>query len=81
MQTRLTRVVHPDVGELDEGKILTRLRASFAEGSRANRFMTGVWENAGTFRVRRENPYASPRGKILPLHISQAKIKLPNREV
>jgi hypothetical protein len=79
-QTRLTLVVHPDVGELNEERLLTRLRAAFSNGSRGNRFMTGVWENAGTFRVKREPPYASPRGKILPLHISQAKTKLPGTE-
>jgi hypothetical protein len=71
--TRLNLVVHPEVGELDEGKILARLRVALSNGSRGNRFMTGVWENAGTFQVRREVPYASPRGKILPLHIPQAK--------
>jgi hypothetical protein len=79
-QTRLTLVVHPDVPELNEERLLARLRAALANGSRGNRFMTGVWENAGTFKVRREIPYASPRGKILPLHISQAKNKLRHNE-
>lgn len=69
-QTRLTLVVHPDVGNLDEEKILARLRAALADGSRTNRFTTWVWQDAGTFRIRREAPYASPRGKILPLHMS-----------
>ena len=71
-QTRLTLVVHPEVKELDETKILARLRAELSKHSRANRFMTDVWANAGTFRLRRMVPYASPRGKILPLHISRA---------
>jgi hypothetical protein len=70
-QTRLTLLVHPEVGEFDEGKALARLREAFSNGSRGNRFMTGVWENAGTFRVKRQVPHASARGKILPLHISQ----------
>jgi hypothetical protein len=79
-QTRLTLVVHPDVGKLDEEKILARLRASLADGSRANRFMTWIWQDAGTFRIKREPPYVSPRGKILPLHVSHAKIKLSDEE-
>jgi hypothetical protein len=74
-QTRLSLVVHPEVGNLDEGQVLARLRAAFSNGSRGNRFMTEVWESAGTFRIRREVPYASLRGKILPLHISQNKAK------
>jgi hypothetical protein len=72
-QTRPTLVIHPEVGELDEERVIARLRLAFSEGSRGNRFMTGVWENAGTFKVRREVRYASPRGKILPLHISCAQ--------
>jgi hypothetical protein len=80
-QTRLTLVVHPDVGNLDAEKILARLRGALSNGSRGNRFMTGVWQDAGTFRVKREPPYASPRGKIMPLHIPQTKTKYPNEEV
>jgi phenylacetate-coenzyme A ligase PaaK-like adenylate-forming protein len=68
-QTRLTLVVRPDIGELDEEKILGRLRAALADGSRGKRFMAWVWQDAGTFRIKREPPYASARGKILPLHI------------
>jgi len=68
-KTRLTLVVHPEVRQFDEGKIFARLRAVLADGPRGHRFMTGVWENAGTFRLKRQVPYASPRGKILPLDI------------
>lgn len=76
-QTRLTLVVHPEVEELDESRALARLRSALANGSRGNRFMTGVWEKAGTFRVKRQLPYASARGKILPLHISHARPSSP----
>jgi hypothetical protein len=70
-QTRLTLLVHPDVGELDAERLLPRLRAALAEGSRGNRFMTELWQEAGTFRILRKVPYASARGKILPLHTSR----------
>ena len=72
-QTRLTLVVHPDVGELNEERVLVRLRAALSNGSRGNRFMTRVWENAGTLRIKRQVPHSSSRGKILPLHFSHAK--------
>jgi hypothetical protein len=68
-QTRLTLVVHPEVRELDIERILSRLRTHLALGSSGNRFMTKIWESAGTFRVKRQIPYVSSRGKILPLHI------------
>jgi hypothetical protein len=31
--------------------------------------MSRIWQDAGTLRIKREIPYVSPRGKILPLHI------------
>ncbi len=70
-QTRLSLVVHPEVGEVDESKILLRLQQRLAQGSPANRFQSRVWQDAGTLRIRRETPHASGRGKILPLHISR----------
>lgn len=79
-QSRVTLVVHPRVGQVDEGRILNRLKAALAAGSRNNRFMTWVWQDAGTFRVKREIPYASPRGKILPLQISHARARLPDSD-
>jgi hypothetical protein len=45
---------------LDEAKILHRLRAALSDGSRNNRFIAWVWQDAGTFRIKRENPYATP---------------------
>jgi hypothetical protein len=74
-QTRLTLVVHPQVEAVDETRILSRLRAELSQRSRGDRFMTDVWANAGTFKVRREAPYASPRGKILPLHMSVRRLR------
>jgi hypothetical protein len=70
-QTRLTLLVHPAVGQLDEARLLAILREALARGDRGGRFMTDLWQNAGTFRVRREPPRASARGKILPLRVSR----------
>jgi hypothetical protein len=70
-QTRLTLVVHPDLGELDEANLLTRLQQGLAQGSCNYRFMSRIWQDAGAFRIRRGIPHVSPRGKILPLHIRQ----------
>lgn len=68
-QTRLTLLVHPSVGNLDESRLVSRLLESLSAGSRGHQFMARVWQGAGTLRVRRQAPHASPRGKILPLHI------------
>jgi hypothetical protein len=76
-QTRLVLVVHPQVKDLDENRIIVLLRAELSKRSRGDRLMTDVWTRAGTFKLRRVVPYASPRGKILPLHISRATEVLP----
>lgn len=68
-QTRLTLLVHPALGSLDEERLVAWFQEALAGRSRGQQFMTRVWERAGTLRVRRHAPYASPRGKILPLHI------------
>src|SRR5262249_29085334 len=68
-QTLLVLVVHPRIGRVNEEGLLARLRQALSEGSRDNRFMASVWQGAGTLRIRRQVPYASPRGKVLPLHI------------
>jgi hypothetical protein len=70
-QTRLILVVRPEVGEVDEAKLLLRLEEQLAQGSSANRFQAKIWQDAGTLRVKRAVPHASARGKILPLHISR----------
>jgi hypothetical protein len=70
-QTRLTLLVHPAVDGIDETKLIARLTEALAAGRNGERFMSGVWRRAGTFRVVREPPRASTRGKILPLHIAR----------
>jgi hypothetical protein len=70
-QTRLTLLVHPNIGDLNQENLLCRLQKLMAQGSRDSRFMSGIWQNAGTLRIRREAPHASARGKVLPLHINR----------
>jgi hypothetical protein len=71
-QTRLTLRVHPDIANLDEGVLLRRLEEELAKGSWGHEWQAKIWREAGTFRIKREVPYSSPRGKILPLHISRS---------
>jgi hypothetical protein len=68
-QTRLTLVVHPEVRDVNETKLLSRLQQGLAQGSRNHRFIARIWQDADAFRIRRAIPHASARGKILPLHI------------
>ncbi|HEY7322514.1 MAG TPA: hypothetical protein VIE89_33535 [Candidatus Binatia bacterium] len=69
--SRLSLVVHPEVGALNQEKLLQRLREGLYQVSRDTRFMPRLWQDAGTFKLTRAIPYTSHRGKILPLHITR----------
>jgi hypothetical protein len=73
-QTRLTLRVHPQAGEIETENLLKRVREELGRGSRGRAFQARVWDQAGTFRVRRDAPVASPRGKILPLHFRRNRV-------
>jgi hypothetical protein len=72
-QSFLTLLVHLNVGTIDNERIVKRLQEAMSKGHRGNRFMTAVWDNAGTFRIKREPPIASGRGKIIPLRVKAQK--------
>jgi hypothetical protein len=65
-QTRLSLVVDPAVGDINEQRLLSRLRDALGELAWHSRF----WQDAGTFRIKRAIPHTSARGKLLPLHIA-----------
>jgi len=67
-QTRLTLLVHPEVGELDEQRLLAALQEGLSNAT-TDRAGVRIWQDAGTLRIRRQVPYSSQRGKTLPLHI------------
>ncbi len=63
--TRLSLVVHPRLGPLDESALVacveTTLRGLHAENAR-------VMQQAGTVQVCRRPPYVTGAGKFMPLH-------------
>jgi hypothetical protein len=69
-QTRLTLRIHPRLGTLDETRILTRFVDELGRADRNQRFATEAWRTSGTFRVVREAPRTSPRGKTSPVQLA-----------
>lgn len=65
--TRLTLLVHPSVPLADDSAPIAAVLASLAKRGGAADMSRGVWSQAGTFRVRREAPRYTSRGKLLPL--------------
>lgn len=65
--TRLTLVVSPQVGELDERAVI---EAFLSEVRAAGRKMVArLWGESGTLRVVRAEPILTPRGKLMPVRV------------
>jgi len=63
--TRLILLVSPEVGPVDERRVLERFISEVrATTSRELR----IWRQAETVQVIRRHPVATPRGKVLPFH-------------
>jgi hypothetical protein len=48
---------------VDEAALLETVMGALRQGSVASDVARAFWETAGTFRVRREEPFVSRRGK------------------
>jgi hypothetical protein len=71
-QTRLTLLIAPAVGMVDEARALACLQEALERSGGAHQYMARAWQQYGTLRVRREEPHASSRGKVLPLHLDRS---------
>jgi hypothetical protein len=65
--TRVTLVVGPGVGILDEAEVAQAVLEFVRARGPGHRLMADVWTQGGTLRVVRGDPYVTPGGKILPL--------------
>ena len=61
--TRLTLLVSPRIGPVDEQKLIETVMDALRRTNVASDVARAFWETAGTFRVRREEPFVSRRGK------------------
>lgn len=67
---RIHLVIHPRVGGVVESEVVSCLLEALADGGRPSRnMMAGIWDQAGSVRVERREPYLTASAKVLPLHI------------
>jgi hypothetical protein len=64
-QTRMNVLVSPEVGAIDEQELIRTILTGLPSGG----ITPSVWSHAGTFKVKRTKPFATARGKLMPLHI------------
>ena len=63
---RYALLVNPDIGVLDERALITAFLDELGRTRRYYGFKVNLWAQAGTLKVRRQHPVATPRGKVLP---------------
>ena len=71
--TRVNLVVSPTLGAIDEAKLIQTVLSELGKGKDTQRMMAEVWSQANTLQVKRAQPFATARGKLLPLHIQKRK--------
>ena len=70
---RYTLIVSPDVGPVDEGRLIARFLDELGSLRHHYRFMTNLWREAGIVRVQRRRPLVTARGKVLPFRTLGAR--------
>ncbi len=63
--TRMSLLMHPRLGAVDEDALRDCVERTFVECCHA---CARVWKEVGTLRVQRAAPIPTRRGKLLPLH-------------
>lgn len=71
--TRLSIVVAPKVGAIDEVELITTILHEVVKGADFRSEMADIWSQAKTLQVKRMPPFITSRGKLLPLHIQKSK--------
>ena len=69
--TRLSLVVSPKIRITDETKVIETVMDSLARGSVGASLSVAIWDQAGSFRVKRREPVWTSRGKLMSLHVAR----------
>jgi len=66
---RVSIVVSPRLGPLDEARVIGAALAALGRGNAGNRLMAGQLDQARTLRVLRREPFLTPAAKVLPFYV------------
>jgi hypothetical protein len=70
--TRLSLLVSPSVGMVDENAVIETILEALNQSSVAADLARANWAQAKTFRVKRQQPVWTARGKLNPLHLARS---------
>jgi hypothetical protein len=66
--TRLSILVSPRVNIPDESAVVDTVLALLRRGDAGANMSSAIWKQAGSLRVKRQEPRQTGRGKVMPLH-------------
>jgi hypothetical protein len=67
--TRLSLVVSPRLGPIEETQLVASVLETLGSDAPGLRMMAATWQQAGTLRVVRREPFTTSSAKIQTLHI------------
>jgi len=70
--TRLSLLVSPTLGRLDEKAVIEAILEALSQSSVASDLARAHWIKAKTFRVKQQQPVWTARGKMMPLHLARS---------
>jgi hypothetical protein len=72
-RTRVSVLVSPSVGTLQNGQVVDAVLAHLQGNNRVDAMMAEMWKGAETLRVLRIAPHMTGASKVLPLHVARPR--------
>ncbi|MGH7828249.1 MAG: hypothetical protein ACREQ7_24100 [Candidatus Binatia bacterium] len=66
---RVSLLVSPRVGQINEAALVDTVLGELRKNGGSARMMSKVWQEAGTLRVRREDPHPTKSGKVFSFQV------------
>jgi hypothetical protein len=67
--TRLTLLISPKLEIADDAAVIDVVLDALGRNNLAGQLTRGIWTQARTLRVKRQDPIWTSRGKLMPLHL------------
>jgi hypothetical protein len=68
--TRIYLLVSPRVPLQDENEVVETVLQALSQSSTAADLAQAIWRQAGSLRIKRQEPVWTARGKLMPLHLA-----------
>jgi hypothetical protein len=67
--THMSMLVNPTLGTINESDMINTILTEISKGTDSQRMMANILSQAKTLRIKRQPPFTTASGKLMPLHI------------